>query len=249
MGRRQREESEHSNKKMKRSRRVHDGWRDFLERLYFCLEDGTEQHSLSWIEDGSHFAINQAHESRIEALLGLRVCSVHQALEVLGFECTEELFSEYSIYRHSSFTRGHPDKIEQILAHPTPSPPREQDLTMPNVAYNSDLNPLEVRVTLPDSRSQAWEVTIAPSIHRLEIGKGTGDGGPVIAAWRFAEVGSDVSSLEAFREEMVMDTDRCGSDSEMESPLWWSQRSDFSSICTDDLSDMDALSQISAYYA
>ncbi|RLN48645.1 hypothetical protein BBJ29_002545 [Phytophthora kernoviae] len=260
MGRRQREESdvgnieaqgrEHNNKHMKRTRGAHGGWGAFLEKLHSCLENGTEEDSFSWVGDGSQFAIMQTHEPRIEALLGLRVCSVHQALEVLGFECTQELYSEYSIYRHRSFVRGNPGTIGQILAHSMLPSSNEKDLTMPRVAYSSELNPLEVRVIPRDLHSQAWEVTIAPSIlPHLAIDKGVGGGDSVAAMWHFAEITRDESNRETCREGILMDTDRWGSDTEMESPLWWSQRSDFSSICTDDLSDMDTLSQISTYYA
>lgn len=87
-------------------------------------------------------------------------------LGALNFECQEEKRLEYTIYRHDCFVLGNPGKIKQILhvGHDTSLFSAEKDVVMPSVAYNSALKPLEVRLSLPDTRSQSWEVTIAPSV-------------------------------------------------------------------------------------
>ncbi|KAE8997578.1 hypothetical protein PF011_g15428 [Phytophthora fragariae] len=54
-----------------------------------------------------------------------------------------------------------------------------------------------------------------------------------------------MSSAEETSWDDVFDHSDQWSDHDLNSPMWWSQRSDFSSICTDDLSDMDTLSQLS----
>ncbi|KAE9214069.1 hypothetical protein PF002_g17781 [Phytophthora fragariae] len=53
-----------------------------------------------------------------------------------------------------------------------------------------------------------------------------------------------MSSAEETSWDDVFDHSDQWSDHDLNSPMWWSQRSDFSSICTDDLSDMDTLSQL-----
>ncbi|KAF1793874.1 hypothetical protein GQ600_18310 [Phytophthora cactorum] len=172
--------------------------------------------AIAWLEDGSQFIVEHTGDVKLAQLLGLRVCSVHQVLEALNFECLDESHWDFSIYRHGCFVRGDPHKIEQIAGYDSLS--AEKDVVMPNIAYSSELKPLEVRLSLSDSQSQSWEVTIAPSQHG---GDSWGD---------------------------IFDNSEELSDHDMNSPIWWSQRSDFSSICTDDLSDMDTLSQISAFY-
>ncbi|CAI5722783.1 unnamed protein product [Peronospora effusa] len=85
---------------------------------------------------------------------------------------------------------------------------------MPSVAYSSALKPLEVRLSLSDTRSQSWEVTIAPSV--------------------LPHPTFDATDVSCYHESSSTENS-------------WGDI-DFSSICTDDLSDMDTLSQISTYY-
>ncbi|GMF17223.1 unnamed protein product [Phytophthora fragariaefolia] len=216
-------------------------WRTLLEKLHFFLDNETEGDALAWLEDGVHFVVHQSSEIRLEAWLGLRACSLHQVLEALGFHCREELHWDYSIYCHDSFVRGCPRKIEEMVADDARGPPsKEVDVVMPSVAYNSALKPLEVRLSLSDSHSQSWEVTIAPSV----LPHPNFDTSEV---FHFEGTFGDGSSAEDSWEGMLDEADQW-SDHDVDSPMWWSQHSDFSSICTDDLSDMDVLSQISAYY-
>ncbi|KAE8967038.1 hypothetical protein PF005_g28535, partial [Phytophthora fragariae] len=103
------------------------------------------------------------------------------------------------------------------------------------------LKPLEVRLSLSDSQSQSWEVTIAPSV----LPHPNFD---VAEVFHFEGTFGVASSAEETSWEDVIDHSDQWSDHDLNSPMWWSQRSDFSSICTDDLSDMDTLSQLSTYY-
>ncbi|KAG1685762.1 hypothetical protein DVH05_007756 [Phytophthora capsici] len=217
-------------------------WRTFLEKLHYVLDQGTAGYALSWLQDGSHFVAHRSKEGEVAKQLGLRVFTLHQVLETLGFECQEESDWEYIIYRHDCFVLGNPGKIEGILNHETLSPSTAvQAVVMPSVAYNSELKPLEVRMSLPDSHSQSWEVTIAPSVL------------PHLTFDDTEELMVDESSTLANNTgercwgSMLEHTDEW-SDPEMNSPLWWSQRSDFSSICSDDLSDIETLSQISSFF-
>ncbi|KAE9097047.1 hypothetical protein PF010_g16118 [Phytophthora fragariae] len=57
-----------------------------------------------------------------------------------------------------------------------------------------------------------------------------------------------MSSAEETSWDDVFDHSDQWSDHDLNSPMWWSQRSDFSSICTDDLSDMDTLSQLTTSF-
>jgi hypothetical protein len=213
-------------------------WETLLEKLHSLLDSETEGDALAWLDDG-WFVVEQKREARLAVELGLRVCSLRQALEALGFECREELQGGYAVFRHESFVRSRPDLIERILEQDVSFSGSEAEMEMPNVAYSSALKPLEVRLSLPAARSQCWEVTIAPSVLPHPS---VGD----VAGCRFPGDGG----FGAINDwgDVLDDLDEC-SDHDMSSPMWWSQRSDFSSICTDDLSDMDSLSQTSAYYA
>ncbi|CAH0493890.1 unnamed protein product [Peronospora farinosa] len=230
MGRRTREESETG----------HDddngSWRTLLQNLHFLLDNETEGEALTWCGNGKQFLIQRTREVRLAKQLGLRVCSLHQVLETLNFECQEADHWNFTIYRHDCFVLGRPEKIEQIPSHNMPLFSTDKDVVMPSVAYSSALKPLEVRLSLSDIRSQSWEVTIAPSV----LPHPTFDATDVSCY-------HESSSTENSWGDMFDESDQ-GSDHDMNSPLWWSQRSDFSSICTDDLSDMDTLSQISTYY-
>ncbi|KAG6572867.1 WW domain [Phytophthora cinnamomi] len=220
------------------------GWRTFLEKLHFFLDNETEGDSLAWLEDGVRFVVHQASEARLETWLGLRGCSLHQVLEALNFHCRQELHWEHAIYRHDCFVRGNPLKIDEMLVGRDSSGlvgKEVADMAMPSVAYSSALKPLEVRLSLSDSHSQSWEVTIAPSV----LPHPNFDG---VEFFHFEEsVGAGSSAEENSWEDMLDNSDQW-SDHDLNSPMWWSQRSDFSSICTDDLSDMESLSQLSTYY-
>ncbi|GMF13833.1 unnamed protein product [Phytophthora lilii] len=205
-------------------------WKTFLEKLHFILDEGVEGDSVSWMDDGKHVVVRHGREGGIEARLGLRVCSLHQMLEAMNFECREELHWEFSIYRHDSFVRGSPGKVEEIISEAI-------RIVMPTVAYDPALKPLEVRLSLPEAHSHSWEVTVAPTV----LPHPTVD--DLVLFQRSFGVGVGESSWG----DMLDDSEQW-SDHDMNSPMWWSQHSDFSSICTDDLSDMDSLSQISAYY-
>ncbi|CAH0493896.1 unnamed protein product [Peronospora farinosa] len=211
-------------------------WRTLLQNLHFLLDNETEGEALTWCGNGSHCPIQRTREVRLAKQLGLRVCSLHQVLETLNFECQEADHWNFTIYRHDCFVLGRPEKIEQIPSHNMPLFSTDKDVVMPSVAYSSSLKPLEVRLSLSDTRSQSWEVTIAPSV----LPHPTFDATDVSCY-------HESSSTENSWGDMFDESDQ-GSDHDMNSPLWWSQRSDFSSICTDDLSDMDTLSQISTYY-
>ncbi|KAF1776838.1 hypothetical protein GQ600_11500 [Phytophthora cactorum] len=141
---------------------VYSRWRNLLERLHFLLDNELERDAIAWLEDGSQFIVEHTGDVKLAQLLGLRVCSVHQVLEALNFECLDESHWDFSIYRHGCFVRGDPHKIEQIAGYDSLS--AEKDVVMPNIAYSSELKPLEVRLSLSDSQSQSWEVTIAPSV-------------------------------------------------------------------------------------
>ncbi|RLN76612.1 hypothetical protein BBJ28_00013348 [Nothophytophthora sp. Chile5] len=228
-------------------------WHSFLEKLHGLLEQSTEEDPISWISDGTQFVIHKEGEQKIETQLGLRSSSLHQVLEELNFVCREKLDSAYTIYHHDGFVRGNPSKIQQIQTPVTPPPSSNEDLAMPNVAYNSALNPLEVRVTFPDptSHTEYWQVTVAPSILPPCVADPSLYADPLDAILDFhdkvlAESGvTEIHWGEGVDDQMQSDQ---GAETEMESPLWWSQHSDFSSICSDDLSDMGILSQLSAYY-
>ncbi|KAL3674621.1 hypothetical protein V7S43_000564 [Phytophthora oleae] len=219
-------------------------WGTFLKKLHFFLDQGTAGFALAWLQDGSHFIVQHSKEVELAKQLGLRACSLHQVLETLNFECQEESHWEYTIYHHNCFMLGNPEKIEEILDHETlsPSASTDQAVAMPSIAYSSALKPLEVRLSLPDSHSQSWEVTIAPSVLPHPTFDVT------------EELLTDESTTFTRRTEErswgdLLDTTDEWSDPDMNSPLWWSQRSDFSSICSDDLSDMDTLSQISSFFS
>lgn len=192
-----------------------------------------------WLEDGLQFIVYQAKEFKLAKLLGLRVCSIYQVLEALNFECLEEQ-SNYSIYRHHCFIRGNVHMIEQIINYSNLGEGKK--FAMPSIAYSSELRPLEVRLNLSDSKLQSWEVTIAPSVlsHPTTL--------DICEDFLMQEKSAIRSSSgECLWGNLFSSSDEW-SDHDMNSPLWWSQQSDFSSICTDDLSDMDALSQISVHY-
>ncbi|CAH0481072.1 unnamed protein product [Peronospora belbahrii] len=224
-------------KQLRCDRRGQDdkSWRSILEKLHYCLDNETEEDALVWLDNGTHFLVQQTREVRLAKRLGLRVCTLHQMLEAFNFKYQEDGDQrEYTIYYHECFILGHPEKIEQILSHDMPRFSTDKDVEMPHVAYSSALKPLEVRLSLPDTSSQSYEVTIAPSVLPCP----TFDAADVFFYRANRSVGN--ASFDESSE---------WSDHDVTSPLWWSQRSDFSSICTDDLSDMDTLSQISAYYA
>ncbi|KAG2786809.1 hypothetical protein PC129_g6196 [Phytophthora cactorum] len=251
MGRRAREASDDSaiaGRSLKHVKLLQDGldisgdiwsWRNLLERLHFLLDNELERDAIAWLEDGSQFIVEHTGDVKLAQLLGLRVCSVHQVLEALNFECLDESHWDFSIYRHGCFVRGDPHKIEQIAGYDSLS--AEKDVVMPNIAYSSELKPLEVRLSLSDSQSQSWEVTIAPSV----LPRPAFDTGE---NFHFQESAVFESSMGESSWGDIFDNSEELSDHDMNSPIWWSQRSDFSSICTDDLSDMDTLSQISAFY-
>ncbi|CEG38298.1 WW domain [Plasmopara halstedii] len=205
-----------------------------LMKLHILLDNELETDALMWLEDGLHFIVQQKKEIKLAQLLGLRVCSLHQVLEALNFDYAEEDHESYTVYRHQYFLRGNSNEIDQII-------PAEKYLAMPNIAYSSELKPLEVRLSLADSRVQSCEVTIAPS-HQLNKTIELRD-----ASYYQEVAGFNVSMKENSWGDKVDFLDEW-SNHDMNSPLWWSQRSDFSTICTDELSEMDTLSQISAYY-
>ncbi|KAL7687261.1 hypothetical protein Plhal304r1_c023g0079481 [Plasmopara halstedii] len=215
---------------------VGDRWsyRCLLMKLHILLDNELETDALMWLEDGLHFIVQQKKEIKLAQLLGLRVCSLHQVLEALNFDYAEEDHESYTVYRHQYFLRGNSNEIDQII-------PAEKYLAMPNIAYSSELKPLEVRLSLADSRVQSCEVTIAPS-HQLNKTIELRD-----ASYYQEVAGFNVSMKENSWGDKVDFLDEW-SNHDMNSPLWWSQRSDFSTICTDELSEMDTLSQISAYY-
>ncbi|TDH68543.1 hypothetical protein CCR75_000307 [Bremia lactucae] len=252
MGRRTREGSDSSDRVEGRSRKhaklLRDGhdsdgdcwrWRTLLEKLHFLLDNELEGSVLNWLHDGSQFVVKHTGEIKLAKLLGLQVCSLDQVLEALHFECRVEDHWNCTIYRHWCFVRGHPHKIDRIAGYNSLSP--EWGFVMPNIAYNSELKPLEVRLSLLGSTEQAWEVTIAPTV----LPQPTLD---VTEDFFFQENVTFCSAVEEVSWKKEFDSSDDCSDHNMKSPLWWSQRSDFSSICTDDLSEMDSLSQISAFY-
>ncbi|EGZ30024.1 hypothetical protein PHYSODRAFT_323479 [Phytophthora sojae] len=257
MGRRAREESAGDSVDIERRRRnkqlkllrddegcsgVDWSWRTFLQKLHFFLDNETEGDSLAWLEDGVHFVVHQTSEAPLETWLGLRVCSLHQVLEALNFQCREELRWEYVIYHHDCFVRGNPLKIKEMLQPDTSAvSSKAGGMTMPNVTYSSTLKPLEVRLSLSDSHSQSWEVMIAPSV----LPHPNFD---VPEAFKVEESFGAGNSADETSWDDVFDYSDEWSDHDLSSPMWWSQRSDFSSICTDDLSDMDTLSQLSTYF-
>ncbi|KAF4036535.1 hypothetical protein GN244_ATG11241 [Phytophthora infestans] len=213
-------------------------WRNLFERLHCLLDNELELDTLAWLEDGTQFIVVHTGEEKLAQLLSLRVCSVHMTLEAMNFKYLEDYHGGFTIYRHDCFVRGDPHKIAQIEGCNS----AEMDFAMPNIAYDAELKPLEVRLSISDPQAQAWEVTIAPSVlpdrtfdvcedFHLEENVNSFDSGMQETSW--GEMSADSGAW---------------SDHDMNSPLWWSQRSDFSSICTDDLSDMDTLSQISAFY-
>ncbi|KAI9911538.1 hypothetical protein PsorP6_009178 [Peronosclerospora sorghi] len=216
-------------------------WRPLLKKLHFFLDNETEREVLAWSGGGFHFLVQQEGEVRLAERLGLRVCSLRQALEALNFDCQEENQCQYTMYRHDSFVRGRSDMIERILVgHNVPLFSIERNVVRPNVTYSSALKPLEVRLSLPDTNYKSWEVTIAPSV----LAHPTLDTKEVVSLHE--TLGGD-SNAETSWED-IFDEPGQWSDHDIHSPLFWSQRSDFSSICTDDLSERDALSQISAFY-
>ncbi|POM64014.1 Hypothetical protein PHPALM_20520 [Phytophthora palmivora] len=214
-------------------------WKSFLELLHFFLDSEIERDALAWLDGGLQFIVHHTGEVNVAQRLGLRVCSLRQALEALSFTCLEETQWGYTIYHHNSFVLGNPGRIEEILAL-SGSLSVKKDMVMPSIAYNSELKPLEVRLSFPDPLSKSWEVTVAPSILPRPTFDATED-------VTFQNVDFGNSADENSWDDVVDNLDEW-SDHDMNSPLWWSQRSDFSSICTDDLSDMDTLSQINAYY-
>ncbi|KAK1947339.1 hypothetical protein P3T76_001349 [Phytophthora citrophthora] len=219
-------------------------WETFLKKLHYFLDQETAGFALAWLQGGSHFIIHHSKEVDLAKQLGLQGCSLCEALQTLGFEFQEESDWEYTIYHHLCFTLGKPETIEEILQVADKELFISADQTvsiMPSIAYSSELKPLEVRLSLPDSHSQPWEVTIAPSAlshatfdttDELMIDEST-------AVTNYTGEHSWGSILGITGE---------GSDPDINSPLWWSQRSDFSSICSDDLSGMDTLSQISSFF-
>ena len=219
-----------------------------LESLHFVLESETEGDAVAWLDNGTHFCVLQAREHRLAKVLGLRVCSLHQVLEALNFESEEKREWECTVYHHGCFVLGHPEQIDQIvppIGHKLPhlSTFTEKDVPRPCVTYNSALKPLEVRLNLSSKSPQSWRVTIAPSVLLGPTFDATDTSSPHERADPF-----DGNRAGDGSWGHVSQDSRHPSDHDMNSPLWWSQRSDFSSICTDDLSDMDTLSQISAFY-
>ncbi|OWZ09313.1 hypothetical protein PHMEG_00018009 [Phytophthora megakarya] len=210
-------------------------WKDFLQHLLFILDNEIERDSVQWLEGGVEFIVQHTGEGKLAQRLGLRVCSLHQVLEALAFEYMEDNQCGYTIYHHHSFVLGHPSRIDEILALEL-SPSIERDIVMPNITYSSELKPLEIRLSLPDPLSKNWEVTIASSILSLT----TLDAGEDFDT-------PETTGISPAKGTLIDDLDE-GSDHDVNSPLWWSQHTDFSSICSDDLSDTDTLSQISAYY-
>ncbi|CAI5714652.1 unnamed protein product [Hyaloperonospora brassicae] len=266
MGRRGREERGSSGEAVTKVRNETDAagswsWRAVLERLHLCLDSDTAPDALAWLDNGTHFYVAQTREDRVAAALGLRVCSLQQVLAAWSFDCHDEERARdcYTVYHHSCFVRGDPQQIDHIvspLVAPDLSfvrrPHTEKDVTMPRVTYSAALRPLEVRLRLSSTHattSPSWRVTIAPPTVLL---CSTVDAADAWAHGRHESVADFLcdSSRASGGASWGDAGDDAGhaSDHDMDSPLWWSQQSDFSSICTDDLSDVDTLSQLSAFY-
>uniref|UniRef100_K3WU10 Uncharacterized protein n=1 Tax=Globisporangium ultimum (strain ATCC 200006 / CBS 805.95 / DAOM BR144) TaxID=431595 RepID=K3WU10_GLOUD len=122
---------------------------------------------------------------------------------------------------------------------------------MPDVSYNPALNPLEVRVKCSGSAShcESWHVVIAsslqpevPSTERASKSffqqKSCGAESTQLSS------GTDSHFDQAAAPYFVSGCD----DRDQESYNWINRPSDASSLCLDDLTDIDILSQISAYY-
>ena len=221
-----------------------------LERLHLCLDSDTAPDALAWLDNGTHFYVTQTREDRVAAALGLRVCSLPQVLAAWSFDCSEGARDGCTVYHHSCFVRGDRQQIDHIvppLVAPDVSFVRrthtEKDVTLPRVTYSAALRPLEVRLRLssPHAASPSWRVTVAPPTVLLCA---TVDAADAVAHGRHESVADWFDRSSSASGASWGDA----SDHEVDSPLWWSQQSDFSSICTDDLSDVDTLSQLSAFY-
>lgn len=227
---------------------------NFLRELHARLSLNTAEDAISWVDDGTRFKIRVASEASLISWFGKPSEAFRQTLESLNFQCREERESGELLFAHSEFSKCKLPSVNDFVQHNSRSQDKQcqEALRMPDVSYNPMLNPLEVRVKCSKaaaSHSELWQVVIASS---LQPGMTSSER---VASYFLQEdeaTGSDSSTPPGV--DLYFDSERppCYSsssqDREPESYSWVGRPSESSSLCLDDFTDIDILSQISAYY-
>lgn len=123
-------------------------------------------------------------------------------------------------------------------------------MRMPDVSYNPTLNPLEVRVkcSKATSHNESWQVVIASNLQPDMTSKER-VASHFLQQRYCAESTQTPSGADVWFDQAEPSHSTAGSDErEPESYSWTHRPSESSSLCLDDLTDIDILSQISAYY-
>lgn len=227
----------------------------FLRELHARLSLNTVQDAIYWVEGGAWFKVRPASQAYLLSWFGKSSQAFRQTLESLNFLCCEERESGEQLFAHSAFSKSMLPSAEELAQRSNTDQDNQcqEELRMPDVSYNPTLNPLEVRFKCSRaaaSHHESWQVMIASSLQPSMTSSER------VASYFLQEeeelTGSDSSTPP--EADIYFDPERppCSApssqDQEPESYSWISRPSDTSSICMDDFTDIDILSQISAYY-
>lgn len=218
----------------------------FLLKLHACLQLKTASGALCWVGDGTRFQVQLASREALASCFGATTTQFRRALEALDFQFQEERESAVLLATHSEFSKWKFPDVDKMSVSSLTRRVIEFDdmLRMPEVSYNPALKPLEVRVRCfgaTASCGESWEVVIASSLK--PAASSTERDAPYYMLDDDECFGSD-------RQLFVPTTTVAGSseDKDSETCSWLDDSSESSSQCFDDLTDIDILSQISAYY-
>lgn len=193
---------------------------DLLSRLRSVLDRSRLGDPIFWSDDGLAFILNTEKQRCVSDLVGCSFSSFDDYLRCLSFHCREDpYFTNCVIYSHMLFAQGEPELIRLKLF--AESGVGADDLALPAQSFSSALKPLEVMVHVEKRvfGDTACEVVVASSVINAVPD----------------HVFANGYCLEASQDSAL------GS--------WTNEASQQSSISADDLTDVDILSQISAYYS
>lgn len=235
----------------------------FLLKLHACLQLNSVGDALRWV-DGARFTVQLADKGTVAAHFGSTALKFRRMLEALDFQLQEQQGSEVLLATHSEFSRWAIPNIDKMIARSSrrsnsssSSKKREELLRMPEISYNSALNPLEVRFKCSgaaQSCSELWQVVVASSLKTAVKAPEEEESCFVLqeGGGYDSECGEESSSSG---DDECFGSERCpliaagsSEDRDPESYRWISHQSESPSLCLDDLTDIDILSQISTYY-
>ncbi|TYZ66355.1 hypothetical protein PybrP1_006952 [[Pythium] brassicae (nom. inval.)] len=218
----------------------------FLLKLHACLQLRAADSALCWIEGGTRFQVQLANRDALVSSFGTTATQFRRSLEALDFQLQEERDAAVLIATHSEFSRWKLPDVDKMSASSAKRRVIRPDevLRMPEVSYNPALKPLEVRVRCSGATAscgESWEVVIASSLKPVASLAEKDE--------RYFMLDDDDECFGSERQLLVPVADSSEEDKDAETCSWLNNSSESSSSqCLDDLTDIDILSQISAYY-